>query len=224
MDVTIQGAGPNENVEAQVDPSFGALRTSLRPLEFVSQSGVQGGHYGYAGKTGAATVIAAGGSIFSFRWADSARLAVIHKIFVGFTITTAFTTAQTIDAQLLVVRNFTASDTGGTTISARDARKRTTMPVSNVTDMRIATTAALGNGTGTADTNPVSVAVMATNSVNAIGSTSPMVPLLDIKAGAECSLILAQNEGFRISPLTTMGAAGVGNFYVYMDWAEVPSY
>lgn len=228
METTITGAGPNDNIEAQVDPSYLALRTSLRPLEWqATGGGVVGGHFGVAAETGLTTGIAAGGAIFSFRWTDSARFCVIHKILVGAVVTTAFGTAQEVSADAVIVRGFTASDTGGTAISmsANSGKKRSNMAASLVGDMRIATTAALAAGTGTADTNAFGYWIAPGGTAfNTIGSASGMLPLFTPLAGMEHGVVLSQNEGFRIRVPFAQGATGVVRYAVNIDWAEVPTY
>lgn len=227
MDVNLIGAGQNDNVELQVDPTFQAARASLRPLEYQAQGGAaQGGHFGVAAQTGLTTGIAAGGILFSFRWSDSARLAMIHKIIVSAITTTGFGTAQALDVDAVVVRGFTASDTSGTAISmsSNSGKKRSSMANSLVGDLRIANTSAIAAGTGTADTNPFAAIViptqLATSSVAASGSLS----LFQIIPGAEHGLLLSANEGFRVRVLTAQGATGVVRYTVNVDWAEIPSY
>lgn len=214
-------------IAAEVDLTNAAVRTSLRPMEHIGLAAVAGGHYRIAAKTGAATVIAAAGSIFSMRWTDSARIMVVSRIWVGFNITTAFTTAQVVDLDLIAVRGFTASDSGGTTITIGQGNKKRTIGMNNslVGDVRIATTAALTNGTGTADANQMGLASCGPmNANNAVGAYSPMVPLLDTALGQEYPLVIAPSEGFRIRLATTMGAVGVGNFSVVVDWCEAPAF
>jgi hypothetical protein len=229
MDVSIKGSGPNENIEQQVDPTYQAGRVSLRPLEWQSNSGgAQGGHFGLAAETGLTTGIAAGGAIFSFRWTDSARVAVIHRILVGAVITTAYGTAQEVSADAVVVRGFTASDTGGTAISmsANSGKKRSNMASSLVGDLRIATTAALSAGTGTADTNAFGywIAAGGGTAFNSIGSQSGMSPLFQPLPGMEHAVVLSQNEGFRVRIPFAQGASGVVRYAINVDWAEAPAY
>lgn len=224
MDVKITGTGSNADTEAQVDPTFKALRASLRSLDFIDAAGVVGGHYRVGAKSGSATVIAAAGAIFSFRCSDPARICAINRVQVGFLPTTGFTAAQSVDVDLVRVTGFTASDTGGTAIVPGSAnKKRTAMGNSLVADARIATTAALGAGTGTADANPLAVATVgAQTGATNITTVFPVQALFDSLPGQEHPLILLANEGFRIRLATTMGAAGVGNFTVNVDWAELP--
>lgn len=227
MDVSIKGSGPNENIEMQVDQTFAAGRVSLRPLEYTNAMGTAGGHFGVAAATGSTTGLSAGGAIYSFRWTDSARIAVIQKVLVGAVVVTAFGTAQEVSADLVVVRGFTASDTSGTAISmsANSGKKRTSMANSLVGDMRISTTTALTAGTGTADTNAVGYWIAGGGAAfNSVGSSSGMVPLFQVIPGAEHSLVLSQNEGFRIRVPVAQGATGVVRYTVNVDWAEVPSY
>lgn len=227
MDVNLIGAGQNDNVEAQIDPSFQAIRASLRPLEYQQQGGaIGGGHFGMAAQTGLTTVLTAGSILLSFRWSDSARLAMIHKIIVSAVTTTAFGTAQALDVDAVVVRGFTASDSGGTAVSmsANSGKKRTAMANSLVGDLRVASTTAAAAGTGTADTNPFAAGVIPTNlSTAAVGATG-VLPLFQIIPGAEHGVLLAANEGFRVRVITTQGATGVVRYTLNVDWAEIPSY
>lgn len=213
-------------VSEEVDPTFAAGRVSQRPLEFNNQGGtILGGHYSLANKTGAATVIAAAGSIWSVRHADPSRFHIPLRIKAAFVINTAFTTSQIVDLDVVRVTAFTAADSGGTAITiGNSARKRSNMNPSLVNDMRIATTAALTNGTGTADANPFAIGVTGPMQANnAIGAFSPMVTIYEL-GPVDHPIVLTANEGLRIRLATTMGAAGVGAFNVQYEWAEVPNY
>jgi hypothetical protein len=213
------------SVSEEVDPSNAAARVSLRPLEHVGITPVLGGHYRLSAKSGLATVIASGGAIFTMRWADSARTAIINKIWAGFIPTTGFTAAQAVDVDVVKVTAYTAIDTGGTPIALGSSNKKRTNMNNSQMLASIATTAALGAGTGASDAN-----AMGQNSlyqqfaVTNANAALPMQPLIDYNAGAEYPMALAQNEGFRVRIVTTMGAAGVGNFTIMVDWAEVPAF
>lgn len=213
-------------VSEAIDPTFFAGRISRRPLEFNGPNGtVLGGHYGIANKTGAATIIAAAGSIWAMRHADTARVHIPLRIKASFVINTAFTTSQIVDLDVVRVTGMTAADTGGTAITVgTSARKRSTMNPSQVNDMRIATTGALTNGAGVSDANPFAIGALGPmQGNNAIGAFSPMVPIYELGPD-DHAICLAANEGLRIRIATTMGAAGVGVFTVQYEWAEVPSY
>lgn len=228
-DVVITSGKPSgtttavEGTETLVDPTFGALRVTTRPLEFAANGRIMG-HYSLAAATGLTTVIAAGGSLFSFRWTDSSSLAVIYRVEVNAGVTTAFTTGQPVDCDLIVARAFTASDTTGTSLlpSGQANKMRTSIMTSSlVGDVRIATTAALSAGTKTLDAQAIGIAAFAGNVVGAVGTPTD---LLQTTASGEHPLVLSANEGFNIRVVTTQGAVGVVKYYVRVNWAEVPGF
>lgn len=201
-----------------VDPKFDAARVSLRPAEVT-------GWVSIGAKSGLVTGLAAGGAVFSLRNL-SANLLMVRRVGIGFTCTTGFTAAQALDWGLIVARNFTTSDTGGTAISlvANNAKHRTSLDTFTSVDCRISTTAVLGAGTKTLDTNTLSVVnayALATTAGNILPATQDN--LLQHAAG-DHPLILAQNEGINIQNLTLMGAGGVGFVYVNLEVAEATAY
>lgn len=176
-------------------------------------------------QTGAITVIAAAGRIFSLRNISS-NLVVVRRVGVGFIATTGFTAAQVVDFGMRFARAFSASDTGGTAIAltGNEAKVRTSLATLTSVDCRISTTAALGAGTSTLDTNTIAQVggyALATTAGNIIAPQ--LNNLLDQSAG-DHPIVLAQNEGFVIQVLTTMGAAGVGRAYVNVELAEATSF
>lgn len=215
-------------VSAEVDKTFAALRQSRRPLEFNRPDGsILGGHYSVANKTGAATIIAAAGSIWAMRHNDPSRFHIPLRIKASFVINTAFTTSQIVDLDVVRVTAMAAADTGGTAIAiGTSGRKRSTMNASQVNDMRIATTAALTNAAApaTADANPFAIGALGPMQANnAIGSFSEMKTIYELGPD-DHPIVLAATEGLRIRIATTMGAAGVGVFTVQYEWAEVAAY
>ena len=138
--------------------------------------------------------------------------------------TTAFTAAQAVDYGLTIARAFTASDTGGTAvaITGNNLKARTSLASPLSVDCRIATTAALGAGTKTLDANSIGVVAGWAGAVGAGISPTPN-NLLQHDPG-DHPVVLAQNEGLNILNLTAMGAAGVGFFYVNLEFAEAVSY
>jgi hypothetical protein len=98
---------------------------------------------------------------------------------------------------------------------------RTSMASSLLTDMRIATTAALTSGTRTLDAAAIGAASCAVPAV-AGSKLLEFIPLWDARPG-EHPIVLAQNEGLLIVP-TSVPATGTWSFSVKADWAEVASY
>lgn len=198
----------------EVDSTFKAARTTLRPMEILAWNSV-------GATSGALTGVAANGPVFSLRNISS-NLLVVRRVQVGFSTTTAFTTAQALAYGLIFARSFTASDSAGTAIvqTGSQNKHRTSLATPTSLDMRISAAAALTAGTRTLDTVPLGVASGAST---AVGTVMPTTPLLSHDAG-DHPLVLAQNEGLVITNLIAMGAAGVINLHVNIEYAEVTSY
>ena len=206
---------------AVVDPTMQAIRFSERPPEIL-------GSYQYAITSGALTVVAAGGLVFSFRFnpAVVTNLCMIRRVEIGFATTTAFTAAQTLQYSMQIARAFTAVDSGGTSgafTQANTGKMRTSMPTSQMSltgsNIQIATTGAMSAGTRTLDTQPMaymSGSVPASTAINNI----PLTAIYQHQSG-DYPLILAYQEGFIINNVQTMGAAGVGNLTVNVQWMEL---
>lgn len=217
--------------EMIVDPTFGAARVKLSPNEFMNQGQV-GGHYQVAQVTGLLTVAAAASAMFSFRWAPPAggpTFAVLKRLQMGWIMTTAFSAAQVVDFDVVRCTAFTAADTGGTALTpftGNNQKARTgLMGTSQVADMRISTTSALGAGTKTQDANPFGYLPSPTASTagnTALVTGSPLVDLYKEDAIAQHPQMFGNNEGFNIRVVTLMGTAGVLKAYVVVTWAEVP--
>ncbi len=208
--------------ELIVDPSFGAARVSIRPLEYV-QGGTVLGHYRVAAPTGAFAGAAAGSAIWSFRWTDTKSYAVLLRIDVGLVITTAFTTAQALDVDAIIQRAFTVADSGGTllTPTQNSGKNRVIMGTTLVNDVRVATTAALTAGTKTPDASAFAIAALP--QTNALG-TGSQVNLYKWDALGQHPIVFGVNEGFNVRNVTALGAAGVVKIYIATEWAEIPSF
>lgn len=207
---------PNTGQAMWIDPLHKASRMSIKPNESLSWNSL-------SAQTGLLTGIAANAAVFSFR-NISANPIVIRRVGIGFLCSTAFTAAQKVDFGLIIARAFTVSDTGGTAISltGNNTKHRNSLVQPTAIDIRIATTAALGAGTKTLDTNTIGINggwVPAAGTIINVAQDN----LLSHVAG-DHPLILAQNEGFNIQNLTLMGATGVGSLYVNLEFAEVLTY
>jgi hypothetical protein len=201
---------------AEVDPSFSAVRMSLRPMEAT-------GWHSVGLLTGALTGIAANAAIFSFR-NISANPILVRRIGVGFITTTAFTAAQMVQYGVKVARAFTASDTLGTAIAltGSNTKLRTALAVPTSVDCRISAAAALGAGTKTLDPNDIGTAIGFAGGVGQ-GITPALNNLFAHDTG-DHPLTLVQNEGFNIMNLLLMGAAGVGTAVINFEFAEATDY
>ncbi len=211
----------NPTTQAQVDPTFQALRVSPRPWEWrtITQDN-GGGHFRGRFVTGLTTGIAADGAIFSVRWTDPNFVFVLNRFIVSACITTAFGTGQENSVNLFKLTSFTAADSGGTTLTLGSAgRKRTSnMNPSRIQDIRVATTAALTPGTAVSDT-VMSYAVVPVTNVVGVCDTGV---LFDVNLG-EHPLAIGPLEGIRVAIAVAQGATGVVRWSMVMDWMEIPN-
>jgi hypothetical protein len=211
-------SGASSSTTMTVDPTMLAARISERPPEIL-------GAYQIGAVSGLLTGAAAGATVFSFRWAPSTstQLCMIRRVEVGFSTTTAFGTAQALSYSMIIARSYTVSPTAGTQLlfsAANSGKMRTAMPNSAFVaagDIRIASTAAITAGTRTLDTNPVAYVQ---GSSTAIGTTLTSQPIFQHQPG-DYPLILATNEGFEIQSNIAMGATGVINLTVMVEWMEL---
>jgi hypothetical protein len=199
-----------------VDPNFGAARVTMRPMDTL-------GWHSVGVPTGAVTGLATGAAIFSFRNL-SANPILVRRVGVGFVTTTAFTAAQLVSFGLVVARNFTASDSGGTAVAltGSNAKHRTTLATPTSLDCRVATTAALTAGTRALDTNNLAVAAGWSGGAGVI--VPPALNNLLSHDTGDYPLVLAQNEGLLVANLTAMGAAGVGVATIAIEFAEASAF
>lgn len=211
-------SGASSTTLLTVDPTFVAARTSDHPPEIL-------GAYAMGLTSGALTVAAAGSTVFSFRWAPptSTQLCMVRRVEVGFSTVTAFGTAQALQYSMQVARNWSASDTGGTAAlftQTNTGKLRTAMPTSAFAgggQIMIANTGANSAGTRTLDTQAIGFVQGAST---AIGTALTAAPIFQHQPG-DYPLILANNEGFIINNVTTMGATGVINLTVNVEWMEL---
>lgn len=223
--VIVGGAnGPapgSPGAQQQVDAGWGAARWSIRPLDH-TLGGVVRGHYSIGLVTGLTTGIAAGGLLFSFRHTDATSVHVLERVAVSAAITTAFTTAQPVDCDLVVARAFTVSDSGGTQVSVagNNNKNRTQMGASSAADIRIATTAALTGGTKTLDANASAIIAFSGNGIGVASAGE----LYGLDRETQHPIICGPNEGWNIRVVTAQGATGVVKYYVRVDWAELAGF
>lgn len=223
--IVVQGSG---GTAAEVDgTAFRAVRVTARPTDYATL-----GCYSFGGVTGAVGAgMAANGEILQFRWTDASRFAVIESIeFTGMRATTAFA-AGAIDIKATIARSWSANGSGGTalTLTGDNQALRTSMGTTLVGDMRIATTAALGAGTKTLDSQDIGF--ISTHSSGGWSSATPIIgsvflPHTDLWSAdvgrGEHPIVLAQNEGIVVR--LTVPATGIWNASVEMRWCEVAAY
>lgn len=211
-------SGASSTTLLTVDPTMTAGHVTIRPPQIL-------GAYQMGLVSGNLTVAAAGSTVYSFRWAPatSTNLCMIRRIEIGFSTITAFTAAQSLQYSLQVARQWSTNDTVGTIASfaqTNTAKARTVMPTSSFAaggQIMIATTGAITAGTRTLDSQAMA---FASGTANPVGATMPNTAIYQQQPG-DYPLILAVNEGFIINNVQLMGAAGVINFYVNVEWYEL---
>lgn len=230
--VKIIGGAPSSStvatpgVEQIVDPTFGASRVRLCPVDYIFQGRVLG-HYRLAGISGPnlTGILNAAGNILSFRWTNINTIAVIERITVGFSITVTSGASQIFDADAIIGRNYTTVASGGTILIPQTVigtnRVRTTMNASLVNDVRIASTTTLGAGTVTLDANAFASSPVSKSFTIGQGDSTDLYSLTRY---GQHPLIISTNEGFFVRLVTAWNNANQGNFYITIEWAEVVGY
>src|SRR5262245_2983612 len=217
--MSIQIAG-NSAVVGEIESTHRAYRVAGRPMELGTR-----GAYTLGVMTGLWPAATAG-EIFQMRWTDSTRVMILRSVLISWTIsTTAFAAGVPQQLAMRVARSWTADGTGGTAVvfsTANTNKKRTDFPLSLFSDtgVRIATTAALGTGTKTLDTNRC--AYVLGQGGAATGDTSVIRPwyLWQRDTSDEYPFIFEQNEGF-IVEVVAEAATGTSSISVQVEWAEV---
>ncbi len=189
------------------------------------------GVYRFGAMTGIlAAGLAANSEIFQFRWdpVDTSLLAVIQRIRVSAAVsTTMFAAGVPCQLDLKKATAWTAVGTGGTGITpASQFQLKTAMAdtalVAN--DMRIATTAALGAGTKTLETNNLGSIVAGGPITGSLaGTIFPVTDLFDARVSdGEHPIVLADQEGVVIR--ATVPGTGTWSAAIEIEWAETNSY
>jgi hypothetical protein len=201
-----------------VDPTFKAARVVIKPDELT-------GAYQISTASGALTTVAAqtatAGHVFAFRYGGAA-LCAIKRVSVSFICTTAFGAAQQMGFAIFAARGYSASHSGGTslTLTGNNAKYRTSLATTAVTNIQIGTTGALTAGTHTLDAHPLGATYFW---VPAAGTSLVQTDLLSYDAN-DYPFVLATNEGFVITNQILMGATGVGTLVVNVEWFETTAY
>ena len=212
----IQDPRPGTSNIAVVDPTFNALRMTLRPGEFQ-------GAYRLATRTGtiAATPFAAGSWFFSFRYIGTGT-ATIHSVRVGMNNLVGFTQGAC-TFTLNVFRGAVASDTAGTQITGGNIQKVRSAMTQMQIDARISTTVTLAVPTAPSGgvEDPASFGSVQFNCPTTL-SAQPMQELLPMSWFSK-PLTLTMNEGFRIKNVAALPATGTWIAPVSVYWTEYPA-
>lgn len=228
MDLTIKGSGVNENVEAQIDPTFQALRIAVRPLEYRDQAGNIGGHFYLTAISGTiAASLGASSPLFSVRWTETVKKFVLIRLTAGLGVyTAAQTVANPLELEAVVARGYTVDYTANaTTITPATATQKARSDLMNNTllaanaGVKICTTTGMTGATSVLDTAGFG---FASYPGNALGVASTLD--LYTYSALQHPIVLTQNEGVIIRNSGAFGAAATYKLGVTMVWAEVPTY
>lgn len=222
----IQGGSSNTLADVGL-AAFKGMHVTQKPIAY------DAGHYRLSIATGTiAAALAANSVVFSFRNAHPTIQAILTRLRTRFMPLTPFTAATLTDAGSFDAYSatvFTGSHTGGTaiTLTGTALKVRQTMGSSNMADIRIATTAALGGGSLTLTAHPFAASMAKANRVNPAAATEEtiMPPFDGIDytfngAGGEHPNVFGNSEGFVLRNRTVWPAAGTGILLVEIGWAE----
>lgn len=224
MAIQVQGNG---GTVAEVDgTTFRALRVCLRPADYGSL-----GSYALSAVSGTIpAALAANSELAQFRWTDATRLAAVRRVRVSAGANVAATAAALLSLEAVIARSFTAAGTGGTalTITGNNGKLRTSMGTTLLGELRVASTAALGAGTKTLDTQGIgNVAygvLTGAITVQVSGIIVPICDLYDCDNADGHPVILAQNEGICVRSGIIGPAAMTWNLGVTYRWSELAAY
>ena len=124
---------------------------------------------------------------------------------------------------MFAARAFTASDTGGTagTLTGNNAKLRTSLATTGVSQIMIANTGTMTAGTRTLDTDPMAAIVIPLTTTADTGGVLNSSLYNPGQAG-DYPLELATNEGFVVQ--LTVPATGTEVITVTVDWEEYSAF
>jgi len=218
MAIQIQGNG---GAVAEVDgANFRALRISNRPIDYGAL-----GFYALNLVTGVmAAGLAANAEIFQARWTDATRFCAVYNVGCdGAGGVVAFAAGVT-RFEAMIARGWTVDGSGGTAavLTGNNNKLRTSMGSSLFGAIRVASTAALGAGTKTLDTQGIG-ANIASVSVTAGDIVMPVAEVFSATSNCDNHpVVLATNEGVIVR--AAVPATGTWTVGVSIKWAELTSF
>ena len=186
-------------------------------------------------------------AVFSVLWNSPTTCMQLTNLELRYSIGTTFTASQDVSFGLYKVSGYTAAPTGGyqatfTSVGSGAATYPTQSfdrqggnpalsgsgPVglssyfATAGDFRICTTGSLTPGTGNIDNYPMYIwdGFESATAVGLAGSANTFPWPIGAAPNTHC-LTLQNYDGFVICPLATLGAGGVLNFFVTVEWIEV---
>jgi hypothetical protein len=210
----------------------------MRPTTYFTDTSILG-HYAVAQRSGTVTAMGAGEEFASIRWTSSTSFLQLMRIRCGVTILSAVTTALALDVAAKIVRGFTVDFTTASTAATMSVppgtgamRKNMSTSQMGVNGPRISTTVTMTGETFTKDAHPFAVASWPTiTAVNATGTAvalpagagTGMATLYEWTGLGQHPVVLSQNEGVVLEPITGGPATGTWAYYVEWIWGEVPA-
>lgn len=210
-----------------LDPTFSSQRVTQKPAEYGAF-----GHYKLA-TTWSQTANPGTGPVLSIRFAPPSGVMVLTKIvWTHCVLTSIFDVQQYVDLGAQIIRSWTASDTGGTSLlSALGASNmmRTSMASSAISDIRNGAGSNISLGTSTNDSYAFCQACADVNSNTLTTGGTPLLTsgpkvLYQPLPGQDSPVILAPNEGIRIYSPHGIHGTGVLTLGVQIEWLEAASY
>jgi hypothetical protein len=238
MDVVLnsgRGTGSKPGVDAIIDALRGALRSSNSPIDHSDLGGSLLGFYRATFITGASVSIGAGGILAYLRWSDLSRLLVLMRVSASVAISGAITAVTVADLGVYISRGSSAAGSGGNalTLTTNNAKMRSNMGTTLVTDARVGTTGALTRPTGgTADSNPIAasafpllfpVSATGTATLGAVGMATPVQDLYKWDVNASHPVVLSPSAGetVEVQEITAGPTTGSLKWYITMEWCEL---
>lgn len=223
--------------ELEVDPTFLAARVAMRPLEHVKDGRILG-QYCVAQRSGELiATIGALGHLGSVRWAIDDAYFVLLRLRVGWSISAAVTTAVEMNLRAIIARGFSVDFTTAATAinmatvpNTNAMRKSMGSSLMGTAGPRIGTTTVQSGQTLTADNAPIGMVVWPsrypTNSTGtavaqAVGDAGLMQTLYECTSPYQHPVVLSNNEGVIVQPVTAGPATGTFAIYTQWEWAEV---
>lgn len=220
MSIQVIGAS---GVVANVDgTTYRALRVTVRQVEY----GLCGS-YRVSTTTGLITTLS-NGSVLSMRWADPTAIALVWGVTLDANSPGSQTGAIFANLGLYIARGYTAVGSGGTAITPFTNQKlRTSNRQSRVNEIRVASTAALTDGTWTLDSQQMGVRTFSIRDT-AVGVVG--MPVVNnflfgtlSRNGNPIPLVLANNEGFTVRGTAAMSGTTL-TVSSSIAWSEVAIY
>lgn len=183
-----------------------------------------------SGTIGAA--LAANSELFQFRYVTGAsRVCLVHGISVSAALNVAATAAALLSLRATIARAWTADGTGGTaaTLTGNNQKLRTSHTTSEVLSARMATTAALGAGTKTLDSQDIGgVSYSALTGAITVATNGVLIPktnlLGDFAGSLAFPLTLANQEGFVVRSGIANPATMTWALTIDVAWSEVQAF